>query len=103
MQIHGVRAEARRSGAEAEARACGIFEKSEGNGFAAKHSKFFERMPLNFLEWFALIQEKGEFFRCERFQCEQVAEAVSQIFLRPSSGRLLGCGLFSKQNFSRPR
>ena len=90
LQIHGVRAKTRSSGAEAEARARGILEKRERNGFAAERGQFFEWMALNGLERFALIEEKGKFIRRKRFQCEQVAEAVRQTILRPSSGRLLG-------------
>src|SRR5215813_479954 len=35
-------------------------------------------MLLDFLERFALIEKKSEFVRRERFQSEQIAEAVSQ-------------------------
>ena len=90
LQIHGVRAKTRSGGPEAEARPRGILEKRESNGFAAQRGQFLKRVALNGLERFALIEEKGKFIRRKRFQCEQVAEAVSQTILRPSSGRLLG-------------
>src|ERR1700751_3012593 len=55
LQIHGVRAKPRSSCAKADARARGILEKRERYGLAAQSSELFQRMALNFLEWFALI------------------------------------------------
>ena len=68
LKIHGVCAESRSGGAEAEACARGVFEEGKSDGFAAKRGQFFEGMFLNFLEWLCLIKKKGEFVRGERFK-----------------------------------
>ena len=82
LEIHGVGTEPRGGGAEADARAGGIFEKSESDGFATKSSEFLERMALDFLERFALVEEKSQFIRGERFESEKVAEAVCHTVTR---------------------
>src|SRR6266571_310781 len=40
--------------------------------------QLFQRVPLDFLERLALIEKKAEFVRRERFEGEQIAEAVRQ-------------------------
>ena len=59
LQIHGVRTEARGGGAEADAGASGGFEKGERDGFAAEGRELFQRMALNFLKRFALIEKES--------------------------------------------
>src|SRR5437763_2785540 len=80
LKIHGVRAEAGGGRAKADACARGSFEESQGYRLTAKGSELFQRMALNFLERFALVEEKSEFVRGERFEGEQVAKAVGHIF-----------------------
>src|SRR5271165_733039 len=82
LEIHGVRAETRGGGGEAEARARGVFKKGQGDGFAAKSRQFLEGMALNFLEGFGLIQKEGEFVRGERFESQEVAKTIGQIRTR---------------------
>ena len=68
LQVHGVGAKARGGGAETQTSARGIFKKGKSYGFAAESGEFLERMLLNFLEWFCLIEKKGEFIRRERLK-----------------------------------
>jgi hypothetical protein len=82
LEIHGVSAEAGRGGAEADARAGGILEEGQGDGLAAERGEFFQGMTLDFLEGFALVEEKGEFVRIERFESKQIAKPMRHIFLR---------------------
>src|ERR1700676_402698 len=82
LQVHGVRAKSRGGRAKAEARARGVLEKSQGNGLSAKGRKFFQRMALNFLKRFALIEEKCEFVRVERLQRQEVTKTVRHLFTR---------------------
>ena len=70
LEIHGVRAEAGGGGAKTDARASGVFEKGESDGFAAESGKFFESIALDGLEGPALIEKKSEFVRGERFESQ---------------------------------
>ena len=81
LQIHGVRAEARSRRAEADPRAGRVLEKGQRNSLAAQRGQLLQGMFLNFLEGLALIQQKAQFFRAERFECQQVAEAVGHVLL----------------------
>ena len=58
LQIHGVRAETRGGGGEADAGARGIFEEGQSDGFAAQGGQFFQRMALDFLEGFGFDREE---------------------------------------------
>ncbi len=58
LQVHLVRAEARRRRRETDARARGGLEKRQRHGFAAQRRQFFKRVPLDFLEGFRLVQQK---------------------------------------------
>ncbi len=58
LQIHLVRAQPRRRRGEADARARGRLEKRQRHGFPAQRRQFFQRMPLNFLKGFRLVQQK---------------------------------------------
>ena len=78
LQVHGVRAEARGGGPKADARARGSFEERQRHGLPAQRRQFFQRMLLNFLERLALVEKKAKFVRGERFEGQQIAEAVSQ-------------------------
>src|SRR6202521_6436211 len=78
LEVHRVRAEPGGGRPKADARARGVFEKGQRNSFSAQGRQLFQRVPLNFLEWLALVEKEGEFVRGERFESEQVAEAVSQ-------------------------
>src|SRR5215472_3133587 len=78
LQIHRVRAQAGRRRSKADARTRGILEKRERHGLAAQRCQLFQGMLLDFLERFALVEKKSEFVRRERFESEQIAEAVSQ-------------------------
>ena len=82
LEVHGVRAEARGGGGEAEPRARGIFEEGQGDRFAAKSGELFEGMTLNFLERFGLIENEGEFVRGERLEGQEIAKTISQICTR---------------------
>jgi hypothetical protein len=82
LKVHGVGAQTRGGRAEADARARGIFEEGEGDGFAAEGGEFFQRMTLNFLEGLALIEKKGEFVRGERFEGEKIAEVARHSLTR---------------------
>ena len=75
-----VRAEAGSRGAKTDARACGIFKKRERDGFSAQRREFFQRMALDFLEGFALIEEKSKFVRGERFKSQEIAETRRHIW-----------------------
>ncbi len=79
LQVHRVCAQARGSSAKADACTGGVFKESESNGFASESGEFFKRMALDFLEGSALVEEKGEFVRGERFESQKVAEAVGHI------------------------
>ncbi|OLB32187.1 MAG: hypothetical protein AUH13_04975 [Acidobacteria bacterium 13_2_20CM_58_27] len=78
LEIHGVRAQPRRRGSKADARARRVFEKRQRHGLAAQRRQLFQRVFLDFLEWFALVEKKPKFVRRERFESEQIAEAVGQ-------------------------
>ncbi len=80
LEVHRVGAESGGGRAEADARASGIFEKGESDGFAAEGGKFFERMPLDFLKGPALVEKKSEFLRRERFKRQEIAVAISHTF-----------------------
>src|SRR5271169_5624151 len=41
LEVHGVRAQARSGGAEADARASGVLKEGESDGFATKGGEFF--------------------------------------------------------------
>ncbi len=56
LQVHRVRAKPRRGGCETNSRARGWFKECERHTLAAQRRQFFQRMFLNFLEWFGLIQ-----------------------------------------------
>jgi hypothetical protein len=71
-----VGSESRRSRGEADAGARRRFEEGQRNGFPAQRGEFFQRMALNFLERFRLIEEKYDFFGGKRFDAEHVAEAM---------------------------
>ena len=79
LQVHGVRAEARSSGAEADASSSGVLEKGQSDRFAAKGSEFFERIALDGLKGPALVEKKSQFVRGERFESQKVAEAMGHI------------------------
>jgi hypothetical protein len=79
LEIHRVGAEARGGGAEADARARGVLEERQSDSFAAESSEFFERIALNGLKRPALIEEKSEFVRGERFKRQEIAEAKRHI------------------------
>src|SRR5213075_1879953 len=78
LQIHRVRAQPRRRRSKADARARRIFEKRQRHGFSAQRRQLFQRVLLDFLERFALVEKKSEFVRRERFESEEIAKAVSQ-------------------------
>ena len=66
LEVHGVRAEPRGCGGEAETSARGIFEEGESDRFATESGQFFQGVALDFLEGLGLIEEKGDFFRGKR-------------------------------------
>src|SRR2546423_11604973 len=80
LQVHGVRAKPSGRCTEADARARGILKKRQRHRFSAQRGQLFERMPLDFLEGLALIEEKSQFVRGKRFEGEEIAEAVRHIF-----------------------
>ena len=80
LQIHGIRAQPRSRRAETEARARGILEKCESHGFAAQRREFLQRMALNFLERFGLVEKKCDFVRAERFDGEQITKTIGHIY-----------------------
>ena len=43
--------------------------------FPRSVASFFQRVPLDFLKGFRLVQEKYDFFGAKRFDAEHVAEA----------------------------
>ena len=51
-------------------------KKRQRHGFAAQRGQFFQRMALDFLKGFGLVQQKNDFFGAERFDAQQVAEAI---------------------------
>ena len=79
LEVHGVRAETGGGGGEADARARGVFEESQSDGFAAESSEFLERISLDGLKGPALIEKKSEFIRGERFESQKVAKAEGHI------------------------
>ena len=72
LEGHRIGAEARRGGGEADARARGRLEESDGDRLAAKSGQFFQRMALKFLEGFRLIENKSDLLAREVFDSEQV-------------------------------
>src|SRR5579859_595156 len=80
LQIQCIGAEARSCGAEADARARGIFKESQGDGFTAQGGEFLKRIPLNSLKILALVEKKTKLVRVERFERQHVAEAVVHIY-----------------------
>jgi hypothetical protein len=82
LEIQGVRAEAGSSRGETEARARGIFKESQHDGFSAQSSELFQRMALDFLKGFRLIENESEFVRGERFKGQEVAKTIGQICAR---------------------
>src|SRR5208282_3400732 len=74
LEVHRVGTEARGGSAEADARAGGVFEERERNGFSAEGGELFEWIALDGLEGAALIEEKSQFIRSERFKRQEIAE-----------------------------
>ena len=72
LEGHGVRAQPRGGGGEADARARGGFEEGDGDRLAAEGGEFFQRMALEFLEGLGLIENKCNLFAGEVFGSEQV-------------------------------
>src|SRR5260370_36046967 len=58
LEIHLIRSEPRRGRGEADARARRRLEKCQRDGFPAQRREFFQRMALNFLKGFRLVQEE---------------------------------------------
>src|SRR5271156_906737 len=80
LQIHGVRAQASRSGGEADARTRGILEKRQRDSFAAQSGQFFQRVTVEFLEWLGLIENKRYLLAGEVFDSKQVLQALQHGF-----------------------
>ena len=59
---------------------------TSSTGFPAQGGEFFQRVPLDFLEGFRLVQQKYNFFGAERFNRQHVAEAKGHNYPR-SLGR----------------
>ena len=76
LQIHRVGAEARGRRGEADARASGRLEESERHGLAAQRGQFFQGMALEFLKWLRLIEHENNLLGAERFDAEQMAQAL---------------------------
>src|SRR6266702_4411940 len=55
-----------------------MFEEGKRHRLATQRRQLFQRVPLDFLERLALIEKKAKFVRRERFEGEQIAEAVRQ-------------------------
>lgn len=75
LQVHLVRAQPGSRRGKADSRSGGGLKKSQRHGFSAQRGEFLQRMPLDFLKRFGLVQEKCDFFGAERFDAEHVAEA----------------------------
>src|ERR1700682_6409648 len=78
LKIHLIGSEPRRGRGGTDSRARRRLEKCQRDGFSAQRGEFFQRMVLNFLKWFRLIQQKYDFFGAKRFDAEHVAEAIWQ-------------------------
>jgi hypothetical protein len=88
LKIHCVCAKARSRGAEAQARSRGILKERQDDSFASQCRQFLEWVALDFLERFRLVENKSNFFCAERFDREQIAEAVVHIDSRKKLRRL---------------
>ena len=72
LQSHRIGAEARRGCGEADARARGRLEESDGDRLAAESGEFFQRVTLEFLKGLGLIENKSDLLAGEVFDSEQV-------------------------------
>src|SRR5579859_2921733 len=80
LQVHGVGAEARSGGGEADAGTGGIFKKRQRHGFTAQCGEFFQRVALDFLKGLALVEKKNQFGRGERLQSQKITKAIAHNF-----------------------
>ncbi len=69
LQVHAVCAEARCGGGETDSRARGRLKECERHTFSAQRGQFFQRMLLNFLKWFGLIQQKCNLLGRKSLEC----------------------------------
>ena len=81
--------EPRSSRTEADARACGAFEKGQRNGFPAQGCQFFQRMALNFLKGLALVEKKSEFLRGKRLKRQEIVKAIRHIETQATARRVV--------------
>ncbi len=70
LKIHGVRSEPGRCGIKTDPRARRSFKKRQRNCLSAQRGKLLQRMALNFLEWFALIEKKCKLGRGKRLESQ---------------------------------
>src|SRR3970282_1175327 len=91
LELHRIGAQPRGSRRKADARARGRLEKGHRHRLAAQGGQLLQRVTLDFLERLGLVEKKSDVLSGERFDAEQVTQAVwhsgprSGLFFRPRS------------------